>query len=143
MKQQVNMLVLVQYAKNWQDTHSSLSLIIFYCLIFCLIDLSSSFLSYRLSNCLPPPSNTTQRHRQLRQLVNPDKEAESTSHFDIYRVIFTTSLYNLCPFAPFSLFRLFTCSQIGWQLLHVEFDRKRSQESITAICRVCVCECEV
>lgn len=53
---------------------------------------------------LPPSPNTAQRHRQLRQLVNPDKEPKSTSHFDIYRVIFTTSLYNLFPFISFLYF---------------------------------------
>ena len=126
---------------RWQETHYSLSLIIFYGLIFCLIDFSSRSLSYSLSHYLPP--NTTQRHRQLRQVVNPDKEAESTSHFDIYRVIFTASVHNLCPFTPFSLFRLLARWQIGWEFLHVEFDINRSQESITAIWHVCVCEREV
>lgn len=57
-----------------------------------------------VAHYLPPPPNSTQRLRQLRQLVNPDKEAESTSHSDIYGVIFTTGAYNLCPFTPFLYF---------------------------------------
>ena len=116
--QQVNMPVLVWKSNmhQWQETHYSLSFIIFYDLIFCLIDFSSCSLSYSLSHRLSPPANTTQRHRQLRQLVKPDKEAESTSHFDIYRVIFTTGLYNLCPFTPFLYSVSWRCSQIGRQL---------------------------
>lgn len=128
---------------RWQQTHYSLSLIIFYGLIFCLIDFSSHSLCYSLSHYLPH-SNSTQRHRQLRQLVNPDKEAERTSHFDIYRAIFTTAVYNLHPFYSSSLLRLLTrSSQIGLQLLHVQFDRERSWESITAIWPLYVRVCEV
>lgn len=102
--QQVNVLALMWKSNmhQWQETHCSLSLIIFYDLIFCLIDFSSFSLSLPFSVSFS--SSTTQEHRQLGWLVNPDKEAESTSWFDIYGVIFTTSLYNLCPFTLFSLY---------------------------------------
>lgn len=83
---------------HWQETHNSLSLIIFYYLIFCLIDFSSGSSSARLAVflLLIPHRGADNSER----LVNPDEEAESTSHSDIYGVIFTTGLYNLCPFTP-------------------------------------------
>lgn len=137
---QVHLLLSVWKSDAYQspETYYSLFLIIFYGLIFCLIDFSCSSLSSRLRH-RPLRSPTTQWHRQLRRLVNPDKEAGRTSHFDIYTAVFTTRVYNLCPFTPFSLACLLACSQIGWQLLHVDFDRKRSRESITAIWPFCIC----
>lgn len=141
--QQVNMLVFVWKSNmhQWQETHYSLSLITFYDLIFCLIDFSSRSLSYSFSHCLPPP-NTTQRCRQLRQLVNSDKEAESTSHTDIYRVIFTTSLYNLCPFTPFLYFVSSHARKLDGNFYMSSLTGRghRSQSQQFAIC---ACECEV
>lgn len=96
---------------------------------------------FSLSCCFAPPANATQRLRQLRQLVNSDKEAESTSHFDIYRVIFTTRLYNLCPFTPF----LYSVSSHTFKLdgnFYMLYLTERSQESITVISYVHMCLCE-
>lgn len=99
----VHLLLWVWKSDAYQspETYYSLFLIIFYGLIFCLIDFSCSSLPSRLRR-RPLRSPTTQWHRQLRQLVNPDKEAGRTSHFDIYTAVFTTRVYNLCPF--YSLF---------------------------------------
>lgn len=125
------------------ETYYSLFLIIFYGLIFCLIDFLCSSLSSRLRHH-PLRFPTAQWHRQFRQLVNPDKEAGRTSDFDIYTAVFTTRVYNLCPFTPFSLARLLARSQIGRRLFTCRLWQKEVtgvNHSNLAFVYSCVCVC--